>query len=193
VPGIRLAALSPACCTRLAAPPLRETSRYPRKSVRSARSAFHSGLKATEPTSEEFEIGMQALSEGTEGPSVVLCVGLLAWKTAISTTTRCPTSLIRMFFPLANQSDPRRPMALDALRVLRGRGEGMFYTPQGLNEFWDICARPATARGGLIKGAWILCSGVRLTHFARHPHTGSLRYRGNTAPRRSPRPAPGSL
>src|SRR5262252_7654055 len=54
-----------------------------------------------------------------------------------------------IFVRLANQSDQQRPVALDALRILRARNEYLSYTPQVLNEFWNICTRPASARGGL--------------------------------------------
>jgi len=50
---------------------------------------------------------------------------------------------------LANRHDPMRPMARQAVRALRARGEHLCYTSQILGEFWNVTTRPATARGGL--------------------------------------------
>jgi predicted nucleic acid-binding protein len=35
-----------------------------------------------------------------------------------------------------------------AVRVLYSSGETLCYTSQNLGEFWNVCTRPATARGG---------------------------------------------
>ena len=53
------------------------------------------------------------------------------------------------FIRLANRNDAQRPIALSALQVLRAQGEVICYTPQILAEFWNVCTRPSTARGGL--------------------------------------------
>lgn len=50
---------------------------------------------------------------------------------------------------LASRDDPLRQVSLDALRKLRSRNEVLCYTPQVLGEFWNVCTRPVTARGGL--------------------------------------------
>lgn len=49
---------------------------------------------------------------------------------------------------LVNKSAPLRPVALSAIRVLRTRNEPLHYTPQVLAEFWNVCTRPPSARGG---------------------------------------------
>jgi predicted nucleic acid-binding protein len=37
---------------------------------------------------------------------------------------------------------------MGAVRILRQRGEVLYYTLQTLTEFWAVCTRPAAARGG---------------------------------------------
>jgi predicted nucleic acid-binding protein len=54
-----------------------------------------------------------------------------------------------IFIRLASRNDPLRQICLDALRKLRSRNEELCYTPQVVIEFWNVCTRPATARGGL--------------------------------------------
>lgn len=49
---------------------------------------------------------------------------------------------------LVPKNDPGRKIVLDALRRLSARNEIFFYTSQVLAEFWSVCTRPATARGG---------------------------------------------
>lgn len=39
-------------------------------------------------------------------------------------------------------------MLLEAVRNLRRQNEAIYYTPQVLAEFWNVCTRPQTARGG---------------------------------------------
>lgn len=41
-----------------------------------------------------------------------------------------------------------RPVAKNALRVLRGRGDELVIAPQTLYELWIVLTRPTTARGG---------------------------------------------
>ncbi len=53
-----------------------------------------------------------------------------------------------VFLRLVPESDPDRPVVLAALRQLRDQNEQLFYTTQVLAEFWTVCTRPATARGG---------------------------------------------
>lgn len=50
---------------------------------------------------------------------------------------------------LAQKDSSERPTVIDAIRRLRDRGETLCYTPQVLAEFWNVCTRPSTARGGL--------------------------------------------
>jgi predicted nucleic acid-binding protein len=54
-----------------------------------------------------------------------------------------------LFLRLARQNDPQRQLALEALQRLRSRNEVACFTPQVLSEFWNVCTRPASARGGL--------------------------------------------
>ena len=54
-----------------------------------------------------------------------------------------------VFVRLSQQSDPNREITIRALRALRERNEDLCYTPQILNEFWNVCTRPSAARGGL--------------------------------------------
>lgn len=53
-----------------------------------------------------------------------------------------------VFLRLVPDSDPDRALVLSALRKLRDKNEQIFYTTQVLAEFWAVCTRPATARGG---------------------------------------------
>ena len=50
---------------------------------------------------------------------------------------------------LAQRNDPNRPVVLKALRELKQQNEDLCYTTQVLVEFWNVCTRPITARGGL--------------------------------------------
>lgn len=53
-----------------------------------------------------------------------------------------------VFLRLIANSDPARPTTLEALKILRAKQEDLCYTSQVLAEFWTVCTRPATARGG---------------------------------------------
>lgn len=53
-----------------------------------------------------------------------------------------------VFLRLVPKNDPDRQTVLNALRKLRARKEALYYTTQVLAEFWTVCTRPATARGG---------------------------------------------
>jgi predicted nucleic acid-binding protein len=53
-----------------------------------------------------------------------------------------------IFLRLANKADPAHTLASDALGALRGRRETLCFTPQILAEFWSVCTRPPSARGG---------------------------------------------
>lgn len=50
---------------------------------------------------------------------------------------------------LNNPGDPRRAVARQAIAALRARADTLCYTSQNLAEFWNVCTRPTTARGGL--------------------------------------------
>ena len=52
------------------------------------------------------------------------------------------------FLRLAEKNSPQRPIVLQALRKLRLNNRIICYTPQILAEFWNVCTRPASARGG---------------------------------------------
>jgi predicted nucleic acid-binding protein len=53
-----------------------------------------------------------------------------------------------IFLRLVPTNDPDRQIVLEALQKLRARKEELFYTTQVLAEFWTVCTRPTTARGG---------------------------------------------
>jgi predicted nucleic acid-binding protein len=54
-----------------------------------------------------------------------------------------------IFLRLAEKNSPHRQTVLSAIRKLRTDGKAIYYTPQVLAEFWNVCTRPAGARGGL--------------------------------------------
>lgn len=47
------------------------------------------------------------------------------------------------------KSDPRYALTRQAVGMLLARGDELCITLQSLAEFWNVCTRPATARGGL--------------------------------------------
>src|SRR5882724_3965474 len=53
-----------------------------------------------------------------------------------------------IFLRLVPADDPDRVNVLRALAKLRADNEDLFYTSQVLAEFWTVCTRPASARGG---------------------------------------------
>jgi len=53
-----------------------------------------------------------------------------------------------VFLRIVPKTDPDREAALTALRKLIENGETLYYTTQVLAEFWTVCTRPTTARGG---------------------------------------------
>ncbi len=53
-----------------------------------------------------------------------------------------------VFLRIVPKTDPDRATALNALRKLIEMGEELYYTTQVLAEFWTVCTRPLTARGG---------------------------------------------
>lgn len=50
---------------------------------------------------------------------------------------------------LLDRTDPMHADTRMAVRVLRQRGDACVTSPQNAAEFWNVCTRPATARGGL--------------------------------------------
>src|SRR5882672_2696492 len=59
-----------------------------------------------------------------------------------------------IFLRLVPKNDPDRQIILNALRKLRAKKEALYYTTQVLAEFWTVCTRPATARGGYGLSSW---------------------------------------
>ena len=49
---------------------------------------------------------------------------------------------------MAERADPHHAAVRHAVRVLRGRGDSLVAAPQNVAEVWNVCTRPATARGG---------------------------------------------
>jgi predicted nucleic acid-binding protein len=49
---------------------------------------------------------------------------------------------------LVNRADPEHATIRAALRILKQRGDSLVTAPQNLAEFWNVCTRPASARGG---------------------------------------------
>lgn len=52
------------------------------------------------------------------------------------------------FLRLAGKNSPQRIIVLNAVRKLRAGNETLYYTPQIIAEFWNVCTRPTSARGG---------------------------------------------
>ena len=52
--------------------------------------------------------------------------------------------LLRLFEP----GDPRTDAVLQAIAALKIRGDSLVTAAQNVAEFWNVCTRPATARGG---------------------------------------------
>jgi predicted nucleic acid-binding protein len=50
---------------------------------------------------------------------------------------------------LMERADPQHDTIRQAIRTLVGRGDELVLSTQNLAEFWNVCTRPATARGGL--------------------------------------------
>lgn len=53
-----------------------------------------------------------------------------------------------IFLRLAEKNSSERPIILNAIRKIRANNKTICYTPQILAEFWNVCTRPASARGG---------------------------------------------
>ena len=53
------------------------------------------------------------------------------------------------FLRLSEPNSPHRIVVISALTKPHSAGEVLCYTPQVVAEFWNVCTRPASARGGL--------------------------------------------
>lgn len=53
-----------------------------------------------------------------------------------------------IFLRLAEKNSLARPLILDAIRKIRLQNKTICYTSQILAEFWNVCTRPVSARGG---------------------------------------------
>lgn len=49
---------------------------------------------------------------------------------------------------LLQRNDPNYSTIRQAVRILMARGDELCCAPQNIVEFWNVCTRPATARGG---------------------------------------------
>lgn len=74
------------------------------------------------------------------------------------------------------RSDPEYQAIRRAVRILKTRREQLVTTPQNLIEFWNVCTRPATARGGLALSVEATARRVRLLerHFRILPETPAI-------------------
>lgn len=50
---------------------------------------------------------------------------------------------------LLDHADPQHADIRRAVRMIRQRGDRCIISPQNAGEFWSVCTRPMTARGGL--------------------------------------------
>ncbi len=64
------------------------------------------------------------------------------------------------------RNDPAYPAIRQAVRTLKTRGEQIITTPQNMAEFWNVCTRPMTLRGGL--GLSVEATEMRLRLLERH-------------------------
>lgn len=53
--------------------------------------------------------------------------------------------LLRLF----DATDPYYQSIVNCIRALSGQGDKLVFAPQNAAEFWNVCTRPATVRGGL--------------------------------------------
>lgn len=64
------------------------------------------------------------------------------------------------------RNDPAYPSIRQAVRTLKSRGEQIVTTSQNMAEFWNVCTRPITVRGGL--GLSVEATEMRLRLLERH-------------------------
>lgn len=65
---------------------------------------------------------------------------------------------------LAERDDPLHPSVRVALKYLRDKDEHFCFFPQNVAEFWNVCTRPTTARGGFGLSVEETNRRVRLLH-----------------------------
>lgn len=53
-----------------------------------------------------------------------------------------------IFLRLAEKNSAERPIILNAIRKIHQQNKIICYTPQILAEFWNVCTRPTSSRGG---------------------------------------------
>lgn len=70
--------------------------------------------------------------------------------------------LLRFLLP----NDPAYSVIRRAVGILKSRRERVVTTPQNIAEFWNVCTRPPTARGGL--GLTVEATERRLRLLERH-------------------------
>lgn len=82
----------------------------------------------------------------------------------------------------ANEDDSAYPSARRTVRLLKSRREQLVTTSQNIVEFWNVCTRPATARGGLGLTVEATDGRVRLLerHFRVLPDTPAIYPRWRT-------------
>lgn len=51
---------------------------------------------------------------------------------------------------LPNRNDPEHHNIRRAMRAIKQSGDEMFTLTQNIAEFWSVCTRPASARGGMV-------------------------------------------
>jgi len=64
------------------------------------------------------------------------------------------------------RNDPAYSAIRQAVRTLKARGEQIVSTSQNMAEFWNVCTRPSTLRGGL--GLSVEATDMRLRLLERH-------------------------
>ena len=64
------------------------------------------------------------------------------------------------------RNDPAYSAIRQAVRTLKARGEQIVSTSQNMAEFWNVCTRPSTMRGGL--GLSVDATEMRLRLLERH-------------------------
>jgi predicted nucleic acid-binding protein len=52
------------------------------------------------------------------------------------------------FLRLADKNCVERQIVLKAIQKLRLQNDAIYYSPQVLAEFWNVCTRPNSVRGG---------------------------------------------
>src|SRR5262245_3682801 len=66
---------------------------------------------------------------------------------------------------LVNRTDPLHPTVRASIRTLRTHAHSLVTASQNVSEFWNVCTRPASARGGY--GLSVAETGKRLRRIER--------------------------